>query len=101
MSQRIFKISLLGEGAVGKTSIRRTYLGESFKEGYMMTIGADFAVKKMVHKNVEDFLLFEKFTIAEQLELYCVLIFLVLKLTLFFQIGFTNLSAITRIALFL
>ncbi len=53
MSQRIFKISLLGEGAVGKTSIRRRYLGESFKEGYMMTIGADFAVKKMVHKNVD------------------------------------------------
>ncbi len=53
MSQRIFKISLLGEGAVGKTSLRRTYLGESFKEGYMMTIGADFAVKKMVSKNTE------------------------------------------------
>ena len=47
VSQRIFKITLLGEGAVGKTSLRRTYLGESFKEGYMMTIGADFAVKKM------------------------------------------------------
>jgi len=53
VSQRIFKISLLGEGAVGKTSIRRRYLGESFKEGYMMTIGADFAVKKMVLANVE------------------------------------------------
>lgn len=47
VSQRIFKITLLGEGAVGKTSLRRRYLGESFKEGYMMTIGADFAVKKM------------------------------------------------------
>jgi small GTP-binding protein len=53
VSQRIFKITLLGEGAVGKTSIRRTYLGESFKEGYMMTIGADFAVQKMTHNNTE------------------------------------------------
>ncbi|MEE9409559.1 MAG: GTP-binding protein, partial [Candidatus Heimdallarchaeota archaeon] len=53
MSQRIFKITLLGEGAVGKTSIRRTYLGESFKDGYMMTIGADFAVKKMALGSVE------------------------------------------------
>ncbi|MHA1347857.1 MAG: Rab family GTPase [Candidatus Heimdallarchaeaceae archaeon] len=53
MSQRIFKISLLGEGAVGKTSLRRIYLGESFKEGYMMTIGADFAVKKMSLNHVE------------------------------------------------
>jgi small GTP-binding protein len=53
VSQRIFKISLLGEGAVGKTSLRRIYLGESFKEGYMMTIGADFAVKKMALNQVE------------------------------------------------
>lgn len=53
VSQRIFKITLLGEGAVGKTSLRRTYLGESFKEGYMMTIGADFAVKKMNINQVE------------------------------------------------
>lgn len=53
VSQRIFKITLLGEGAVGKTSLRRRYLGESFKEGYMMTIGADFAVKKMTLNQTE------------------------------------------------
>ncbi len=56
VSQRIFKITLLGEGAVGKTSLRRRYLGESFKEGYMMTIGADFAVKKM-HLNQTEYTL--------------------------------------------
>ena len=41
----IFKITLLGDGTVGKTSLRKTFLGEGFREGYSMTIGADFAVK--------------------------------------------------------
>lgn len=41
------KLVLLGEGAVGKTSLRRTYLGEGFRETYSMTIGADFAAKRM------------------------------------------------------
>ena len=53
MSQRIFKVSLLGEGAVGKTSLRRRYLGEGFTTGYMMTIGADFAVKKLTIDDIE------------------------------------------------
>lgn len=42
----IYKTVLLGEGAVGKTSLRKRYLGEGFKLSYRMTIGADFAVKK-------------------------------------------------------
>ena len=45
--RKIFKITLLGDGAVGKTSLRKTYLGEGFKDGYSMTIGADFAVKRL------------------------------------------------------
>ncbi|MFX0049782.1 MAG: Rab family GTPase [Candidatus Hermodarchaeota archaeon] len=40
------KIILIGDGAVGKTSIRRQYLGEGFKQDYQMTIGADLAAKK-------------------------------------------------------
>jgi len=43
---KIFKIVLLGAGGVGKTSLRYRYLGEGFKAGYSMTIGADFAAKK-------------------------------------------------------
>lgn len=39
------KIILIGDGAVGKTSIRRRYLGEGFKSDYQMTIGADLVVK--------------------------------------------------------
>lgn len=45
--KRIFKVTLLGDGAVGKTSLRKTYLGEGFQTGYSMTIGADFAVKRL------------------------------------------------------
>ena len=40
------KIILVGDGAVGKTSLRKSFMGASFKENYMMTIGADFSVKE-------------------------------------------------------
>lgn len=45
--RKIFKIVLLGDGAVGKTALRHRYLGEGFKQSYSMTIGADFAVKRV------------------------------------------------------
>ncbi len=44
--EHTLKIILIGDGAVGKTSIRRHYLGEGFRHDYQMTIGADLAVKK-------------------------------------------------------
>ncbi|MEM4734153.1 MAG: Rab family GTPase [Candidatus Thorarchaeota archaeon] len=47
MPRALFKIVLMGDGSVGKTSLRRTYMGEGFKASYMVTIGADFAVKKL------------------------------------------------------
>ncbi len=40
------KIILVGDGSVGKTSIRRQYLGEGFRSDYQMTIGADLAIKE-------------------------------------------------------
>ncbi len=40
-----FKLVLVGEGAVGKTSIRQKYMGKGFKQEYLKTIGADFASK--------------------------------------------------------
>ncbi len=42
-----FKITLLGDGAVGKTSLRKRYMGEGFKKYYLATIGADFSVKRL------------------------------------------------------
>ena len=44
---RTYKITLIGDGAVGKTSIRRSYLGETFEGNYSLTLGSDFATKAM------------------------------------------------------
>ncbi|MHA1993624.1 MAG: Rab family GTPase [Candidatus Hodarchaeales archaeon] len=46
MPTLLFKIILLGDGAVGKTSIRRRYMGEGFKADFLATMGADFAFLK-------------------------------------------------------
>ena len=39
------KFLLLGDGAVGKTSIRRKFFDKTFNPGHLMTIGASFAQK--------------------------------------------------------
>ncbi|MFX0091909.1 MAG: Rab family GTPase [Candidatus Hodarchaeota archaeon] len=39
-----FKIVLGGDGAVGKTSLRKKYMGEGFEKEYLQTLGADFAL---------------------------------------------------------
>ena len=42
-----FKVVLMGDGAVGKSTLRQKFMGETFNATYVMTIGADFAVKHM------------------------------------------------------
>ncbi|MFW9997854.1 MAG: GTP-binding protein [Candidatus Odinarchaeota archaeon] len=42
----LMKIVLAGDGAVGKTALRERYLGKGFQAKYLMTIGADFALKE-------------------------------------------------------
>ncbi len=42
--RRLWKIVLIGDGAVGKTSLRKRYLGEGFETDYLSTMGADFAL---------------------------------------------------------
>lgn len=49
----IFKVVLIGEGAVGKTSIRRRYMGEGFRADFLATMGADFAYLKTKVNNNE------------------------------------------------
>ncbi len=44
----LYKIVLLGDGMVGKTTLRRVFMGEGFRETYMMTFGCDFAVKDVI-----------------------------------------------------
>lgn len=49
--QIIFKLSLLGDGSVGKTSLRHRYLGKEFSTSYLATLGADFAIKEVYYGN--------------------------------------------------
>ncbi|HKZ42479.1 MAG TPA: GTP-binding protein [Candidatus Hodarchaeales archaeon] len=41
------KIVLAGDGAVGKTALRRAFMGTTFSSDYLMTIGADFSTKEI------------------------------------------------------
>lgn len=47
MREFTLKIILLGEGAVGKTSIRRNYMGQGFSKSHLVTLGADFGAKEV------------------------------------------------------
>lgn len=49
----VIKVCLVGDFAVGKTSLRREYLGKGFKTAYIQTIGADFSVVETMIKGVE------------------------------------------------
>ncbi|MFW9996873.1 MAG: GTP-binding protein [Candidatus Odinarchaeota archaeon] len=40
----LIKIALIGDGAVGKTALRRKFIGEDFQSSYLLTIGADFSI---------------------------------------------------------
>ncbi len=50
--RRQFKICLVGDGFVGKTSIRRKYLGIGFKRNYIPTLGVDFAQKMISYNGI-------------------------------------------------
>ncbi len=58
------KVILAGEAGVGKTSLRRSYLGEGFVTEHLQTIGADFA---SLTKKIQDYsILFQIWDIAGQ-----------------------------------
>ncbi len=50
--RRQFKICLIGDGFVGKTSIRLKYLKGGFKRNYIPTLGVDFAQKQIQHDGI-------------------------------------------------
>ncbi|GAH43367.1 unnamed protein product, partial [marine sediment metagenome] len=39
-----FKITVIGDGAVGKTSLIQKFTNDNFKEEYIKTIGAQFSI---------------------------------------------------------
>jgi Ras-related protein Rab-1A len=51
--RRLFKIILIGEGRVGKTSIRKRYFGQKLEQEYLVTIGADFSLKRIGNNAIQ------------------------------------------------
>jgi small GTP-binding protein len=51
-SSYMVKLVLIGDAAVGKTSIRQRYLGKGFQREHLATLGADFAATT---KNIDDY----------------------------------------------
>lgn len=51
MEQIIYKICLLGDTGVGKTSILKRYIENKFDSYSEITIGAQFMCKHLLHKN--------------------------------------------------
>ncbi|MDH5402969.1 MAG: GTP-binding protein [Candidatus Heimdallarchaeota archaeon] len=47
------KLILIGNASVGKTSIRRKFMGISLKQGYTPTIGFDISIKNVITDNYE------------------------------------------------
>ena len=58
------KLVLLGDGRVGKTSIRKKYLGQGFPTEYLETLGADFSIQTTKFNNL--FLRYQIWDIAGQ-----------------------------------
>ncbi|MFX0094802.1 MAG: Rab family GTPase, partial [Candidatus Hodarchaeota archaeon] len=46
------KLVLLGDGAVGKTALRKSFMGETITEQYIRTIGAAFSSKMIIIKRM-------------------------------------------------
>ncbi|RMG31058.1 MAG: GTP-binding protein [Methanobacteriota archaeon] len=42
-----FKVVLLGDARVGKTSIKNRVMGKGYNQKYFMTVGVDFSLKEM------------------------------------------------------
>ena len=47
----LFKILLIGDAAIGKSSILLRYTDDKFPENYMATIGIDFRIKSFTLDN--------------------------------------------------
>ena len=56
--KKLYKIIIIGDSSVGKTSILHTYIKGSFSNQYKATIGADFYTKNFGYKYRSKFVLF-------------------------------------------
>ena len=47
------KFIILGDSGVGKTNLLLRYVGESFSENYIATLGIDFKMKNIIYKDLK------------------------------------------------
>ncbi|MFX1571725.1 MAG: GTP-binding protein [Promethearchaeota archaeon] len=52
----IYKVCVVGDGGVGKTSMVLRYCENSFKENYIMTIGSNFSTKQVELEEYPNFI---------------------------------------------
>jgi len=52
MRNFVFKILVGGDGAVGKTTLLRKYVDDTFDESSITTVGVDFFIKQVIYENV-------------------------------------------------
>ena len=57
------KVVLLGDGSVGKTSIKKRFVGLDFEGTYMATMGADFTIKEHKYRTTDNKDIITKFMI--------------------------------------
>jgi small GTP-binding protein len=62
----IFKLTVLGDGAVGKTSMVLQYTERKFSENYIMSIGANFSIKIMNYPDQNIFIRLQIWDLAGQ-----------------------------------
>jgi len=48
----VFKILVIGDVGVGKTSLIKRYVQNIYSDSHKSTIGVDFAMKKIIHNNI-------------------------------------------------
>ncbi|KAI8511497.1 PREDICTED: ras-related protein Rab-7L1-like [Branchiostoma belcheri] len=65
MTERLFKILIIGDATVGKTSFVQRYVNDSFKREYKATVGVDFALK-VIQISEEDTIRFQLWDVAGQ-----------------------------------
>ncbi len=51
--RKIYKITILGDGGVGKTSLRKIYLGSDYSRGFSQIIGANFTTILIKFESVD------------------------------------------------
>jgi len=60
INRYLWKILLLGDGSVGKSSIRSVFIGEEFKEMIRATVGADITKKTMdINANMITYVIYD------------------------------------------